>query len=79
MDAQPMRDLAEVMRDEMVMRDKIKKLLPKEGMTVPEIAEALGTPSREVMLWVMAMWRYGHIKDLSKGRIDDYFKYAPAE
>ena len=79
MDAQPMRDLAEVMRDEMVMRDKIKKLLPKEGMTVPEIAEALGTPSREVMLWVMAMWRYGHIKDLSKGRTDDYFKYAPAE
>ena len=79
MDAQPMRDLAEVMRDEMVMRDKIKKLLPEEGMTVPEIAEALGAPSREVMLWVMAMWRYGHIKDLPKGRTDDYFKYAPAE
>jgi len=79
MNAQPMRELSEVLRDEMVMRDRIKKLLAGKSMTIPEIAEALDAPSHEVMLWVMTMWRYGHVKDLPKSRTDDYFKYIAAE
>ena len=79
MDAQPMRELSEVLRDEMVMRDRIKKLLTGKSMTIPEIAEALDAPKQETMLWIMAMWRYGHVKDLPKSRTDDYFKYTTAE
>jgi predicted Rossmann fold nucleotide-binding protein DprA/Smf involved in DNA uptake len=70
-----MRDLNEVMRDEMVMRDRIIDLLREEPRTVPEIAEALGAPSREVMIWVMAMWRYGVVTEMEKARTDDYFSY----
>jgi len=79
MDAQPMRELSEVLRDEMVMGGRIKKLLAGTSMTIPEIAEALDAPSQEVMLWVMTLWRYGHVKDLPKSRTDDYFKYTTAE
>jgi len=45
------RDPSEVMRDEMVMKEKIASLLGEEPRTIPEIAEALGCPPREVTLW----------------------------
>lgn len=71
----PLRDLAEVLRDEMVMQDKIILLVRDEPKTIPEIAEALGYPAHEVVYWVMAMRRYGKLKE--KGRPDDdgYFQY----
>jgi len=69
------RDLAEVLRDEMYMRDKITDLLLKGPKTVPEIATELGYPSQEVMMWVMGMRRYGIIVDMPKERADDYYKY----
>jgi hypothetical protein len=75
MPGQPCRDLAEVLRDEMVMKDKIKDLLCDAPMTIPELAEALERPSHEVMLWVMAMWRYGTVVELKKERTDEYFQY----
>jgi len=70
-----MRDLAEVMRDEMIMQDKITGLLHDGPKTIVEIAEALDCPSHEVMLWVMAMWRYGMVAEVEKGRSDEYFQY----
>ena len=72
---EPNRGLAEVMRDEMVMKDKIIDLLRGEPKTIPEIAEALECPSHEAMLWVMAMWRYGTVVEVEKGRTDEYFQY----
>ena len=72
---EPNRGLAEVMRDEMVMKDKIIDLLRDEPKTIPEIAEALECPSHEAMLWVMAMWRYGTVVEVEKGRTDEYFQY----
>ena len=47
------RDLGEVIRDEMVMKDRILFLLREEPRTIPEIADALASPVREVALWVL--------------------------
>jgi predicted transcriptional regulator len=69
------RDLAEVLRDEMYMRDKIIGLLQKGPKTIPEIATELGCPSHEVMMWVMGMRRYGIITEMPKERADDYYQY----
>ena len=43
MEKTEMRNLPEVLRDEMVMRDRICDLLKKNPMTIPQLAEALGT------------------------------------
>ena len=72
------RDLGEVIRDEMVMKDRIVSLLREEPRTIPEIADALACPVREVALWVMAMRRYGSLEELPKSKADDYFRYRPA-
>jgi hypothetical protein len=69
------RDIGEVLRDEMIMKDRIASLLREEPKTIPEIAEALACPVREVTLWVMAMRRYGSLEELPKPRADDYFRY----
>ncbi|MGB7970881.1 MAG: hypothetical protein WCF31_02810 [Candidatus Deferrimicrobiaceae bacterium] len=72
------RDLGEVIRDEMVMKDRIISLLREEARTIPEIADALASPVREVALWVMAMRRYGSLEELPKPKADDYFRYRLA-
>lgn len=69
------RGLAEVLRDEMVMKDRIVDLLREEPKTIPEMAEALGYPSHEVLLWVMALWRYGTVVEVEKKRTEEYFQY----
>ena len=70
------RALDEVLRDEMVMKDRIVELLREEPKTIPELAETLGYPSHEVLLWVMALWRYGTVTELKMGRNEEYFKYT---
>jgi predicted Rossmann fold nucleotide-binding protein DprA/Smf involved in DNA uptake len=74
-----MRDLAEVLRDEMYMKDRIIDVLKEKPKTIPEIAAELDCPSSEVTMWVMAMRRYGSIVDLPKGRADDYYHYKLVE
>ena len=78
MTALPPRPLAEVLRDEMVAKDRIAQVLHDGPRTIPEIAEALGAPSWEVTLWVMAMRRYGALEELPKPKADDYFQYRLA-
>jgi predicted transcriptional regulator len=72
------RDPAEVMRDEMIMKDRITSMLREGPRTIPEIAEALGCPSREVTLWVMALRRYGAIEEMPKAKSEDYYQYRLA-
>ncbi len=74
-----MREVREVMRDEMAVRDSLLATLEDGPKTVPEIADALGHPSYEVMHWVMAARRYGLVKESSQPTEDDYFQYALAE
>lgn len=74
-----MRPLGEVLRDEMVVRDRIAAILRDGPKTIPELADALGAPAPEVTLWVMAMRRYGALEALPKPKADDYFRYGLKE
>jgi hypothetical protein len=71
-----MRDRKEVLRDEMVMKGPISALLTGGPLTIPDMAEELGYPAWEMTVWVMAMRRYGQVRELPKGRADDYYQYA---
>jgi hypothetical protein len=71
----PGRDIAEVMREEMVMRPRIAALLAGGPKTIPEIAAALDLPAPDVTLWVMALRRYGVLEELPKPRAEDYYRY----
>ncbi len=72
---QASRDLREVLRDEMVEKDRIVALLRDGPKTIPEIAEALGCPSHEVVFWVMAMWRYGALVETGRPNDEGYYQY----
>ena len=78
MATQAPRGLGEVMRDEMIMRPRIAAALREGPKTIPEIAEALGSPAAEVTLWVMALRRYGALEELPKPKSEDYYRYQLA-
>jgi predicted Rossmann fold nucleotide-binding protein DprA/Smf involved in DNA uptake len=69
------RDPREVIRDEMLMRDKVLAALHDGPKTVPEVAEVIGFPVHEVMYWVMAARKYGYIKESKEPNEDDYYQY----
>ncbi|MEW6515600.1 MAG: MarR family transcriptional regulator [candidate division FCPU426 bacterium] len=71
-----MRNLRTVMRDEMVKRDEILRLLQDGPKTVPEIARALNAPTADAVLWMMAMRRYGWIAETGRPNTEGYFAYA---
>ncbi len=73
------RDPSEVMRDEMLMKEKIASFLREGPRTIPEIADALDCPDREVTLWVMALRRYGVLEEIPKPKADDYYRYKTAK
>lgn len=73
------RDPLEVVKDEMVMRERILSALAKHPQTVPELALALKVPATDVMLWVMAMWRYGFLEEQGKPDSAGYYKFQPVE
>jgi hypothetical protein len=75
MEKRAMRNLSEVLRDEMVMHERIIDLLSDNPMTIPQLAEALGKPEWETTAWVMSMRRYNLISELPKSRAIDYFQY----
>jgi hypothetical protein len=79
MAGEPRRDPSEVMRDEMLVRGKIASLLREGPRTIPEIADALRCPAREVTLWVMALRRYGALEEIPKPKADDYYRYRLAK
>jgi hypothetical protein len=70
------RDIREIVHDEMIMKDRIAKILKDGPRTIPELAETMGYPSHEVTIWLFAMRRYGEIEVVGKPDVDGYFKYA---
>ena len=69
------RDHAEVMRDEMVMKERILSLLAEDPRTVPEVAAALGCSTHDAMFWITAMWRYGSVEEVGKPNDKGYYRY----
>ena len=73
------RDAREIIRDEMLMRDRLLAALRDGPKTVPEIAQAMGSPMNEVMYWVMAARRYGYVEESKQPTEDEYYQYALTE
>jgi hypothetical protein len=69
------RDLREIVHDEMIMKDRIAAILNGGPQTIPGLAEAMGYPSHEVVIWLFAMRRYGEVEVFGKPDVDGYFKY----
>lgn len=69
------RNIGEVMKDEMLLKNRILSQLAEDPKTIPELSAALGYPSDEVMFWVMAMWRYGSLEDAGKPNDEGYYRY----
>ncbi len=74
-----MRDIREIIRDEMVMRSKILKILKDGPKTVPEVAKALGEPTEEVMFWMMGMRKYGYIEETQDITDEGFYRYEITE
>lgn len=70
------RGAPEIMRDEMVMRDDIAAFVAAGPRTIPEIADHLGHPRREVVIWIMAMWKYGLLNDTGETDEEGYSRYT---
>ena len=73
--AAPLRSTREIIRDEQFMRGRILKVLESGPQTIPQIAEAVGKPSNEVVFWVMGMRKYGWVAEIKEVDDDGYFTY----
>ena len=70
------REPREIIREEPLMHGDILRALSDGPHTVPEIAEASGKPSEEVVFWVMGMRRYGKLVELADPTDEGFFQYA---
>jgi hypothetical protein len=70
------RDIREIVHDEMIMKDRLAKILKDGPQTIPELAEEMRYPSHEVAIWLFAMRRYGEVEAVGKPDVDGYFKYG---
>jgi len=75
MSATRRRDLREVIREEPLWHRPILQVLARGAMTVPEIAQAIGQPPDEVLLWVMGMRRYGLVVEIGDPNDEGYYAY----
>lgn len=71
-----LRPVREVIRDEQSMRVPILNALGNGPLTIPQIAEALGKPTREVTIWVMGLRKYGWVTEIKEVDDEGYFPYA---
>ncbi len=78
-DRQKLRAMLDIAQDEMVMRDRIADLLAQGPKTIPELAQDLGCPSREVTVWLFGMRRYGLVEEIGRADVDGYFQYELAK
>jgi len=74
-----LRAMLDIAQDEMIMRDRIADLLADGAKTIPELAEALGAPTREVTVWLFGMRRYGLVEEIGRADVDGYFQYELAK
>lgn len=73
------RDVREIIRDEHVMRRRILDALAAGPLTIPQIAEALGRPTHEVVFWVMGLRKYGHVSEIKEADDEGFYLYRAVE
>ena len=73
------RDVREIVRDEHIMRRPILAAVEAGPLTVPEIAEAIGRPSHEVVFWVMGLRKYGYLAEIKEANDEGYYLYQAVE
>lgn len=73
------RDVREVIRDEHIMRRRIVEALEGGPLTIPEIAEAVGRPTHEVVYWVMGLRKYGHLAEIKEANDEGFYLYQAVE
>lgn len=73
----PNRDPREVIREEAVWRPRILAALADGPLTVPELADRIGAPTHETVVWVMGLRRYGWVAEIKGSDADGYFRYEP--
>jgi len=69
------RDRREVIREEMLMKEKILAVLKEGPRTAPEAAAALGAPPAEVMFWLMGMRKYNLLEETGEPTEEGYYRY----
>jgi hypothetical protein len=74
-----LRDAREVVREEMLMKDRIVEVMLDGPKTIPEIAQALGYTGYEVMYWVMAMRKYNYVAETEEATDEGYYRYTLTE
>ena len=72
----PLRDHHEIIREEPLMHLPILEALADGPLTVPEIAERIGCPKDEVLVWVMGMRRFGKLVEVDGEDDEGFFRYA---
>jgi hypothetical protein len=70
-----LRDTREIVREEPAMHSRILEALAAGPLTVPQLAQALDCPTHEVLIWVMGMRRYGHLREVPGGSEEGFFRY----
>jgi DNA-binding IclR family transcriptional regulator len=73
------REIREIVRDEHVMRQRILDALSEGPLTIPQIAEAIGRPTHEVVYWVMGLRKYGWVAEDKEPNDEGYYLYGVAE
>ena len=73
------QDLAEIMRDEAIVKDRLLSLIRERPMTVPELANALRASPHQTMLWTMALWKYGYVSEAGVPDEEGYYRYQVKE
>ncbi len=68
------KNLMELSREQARFRQKIRAALKNGPMTVPELHAATGLPANEILWYLMAWKKYGHI--VESEACEDYYKYA---
>ncbi len=67
-----------LLKEQQAFRKVLRRAMAGGGaMTIPQIAQATGFPSEQVLWHVTSMKHYGLVKEV--GKDGDYYQYALAE
>ncbi len=73
------RAVREIIRDEHLMRRPILEALADGPLTIPQIAEAIGHPTHEVVYWVMGMRKYGYVAEVKEADDEGFYPFQAVE